>query len=227
MIGTSNDLKKKEKERIFDTVLFDFDGTVMDTNDIILQSWQHTFKTLTGKKGDENYILATYGEILEESMKRTFPEYNPKEALEIYRSYQYERFLDLISLFPNMEETLKEIKNRNYKTALVTSRMSRTTMAAVKFFKLERFFDEIVTKEDCNRFKPDPEPINIALRRLDSESSKALMVGDSLSDLGCAANAGVCFAMVAWSASVNPFKLKGNETPDFIISEARELLYIL
>lgn len=83
MIGTSNDLKKKEKERIFDTVLFDFDGTVMDTNDIILQSWQHTFKTLTGKKGDENYILATYGEILEESMKRTFPKHNPKEALEI------------------------------------------------------------------------------------------------------------------------------------------------
>lgn len=106
--------KRIIKEDI-DTVLFDFDGTVMDTNDVIMKSWQHTFKTLTGEEGDEKYILSTFGEILEDSMKRTFPNHDTKKVVEIYRSYHYGKFLDLISLFPGMEETLREIKNRNYK----------------------------------------------------------------------------------------------------------------
>lgn len=218
--------KRIIKEDI-DTVLFDFDGTVMDTNDVIMKSWQHTFKTLTGEEGDEKYILSTFGEILEDSMKRTFPNHDTKKVVEIYRSYHYGKFLDLISLFPGMEETLREIKNRNYKTALVTSRMSRTTMAAVDAFNLKEYFDEIVTMEDCTRFKPDPEPIEIALKRMDSKANNSVMVGDSLLDLGCAKNAAVPFVMVGWSVSVDPFSIKRPDVSDLIISKAKDLLEIL
>lgn len=210
-----------------DTVLFDFDGTVMDTNDVILKSWQHTFKTLTGKEGDEEYIFSTFGEILEDSMRKTFPNHDTKKVVDIYRSYHYDNFIDLIHLFPGIEDLLKEIKNRHHKMALVTSRMARTTMQAVDAFDLDRYFDEIVTMEDCTKFKPDPQPIEIALKRVDSLKENSVMVGDSMLDLGCAKNAGVPFAMVGWSVAVDPYLLKGDETPELIISEPKDLLDIL
>ena len=84
-----------------------------------------------------------------------------------------------------------------------------------------------VMMEDCTRFKSDPEPIEIALKRMDSKANNSVMVGDSLLDLGCAKNAAVPFVMVGWSVSVDPFSIKRPDVSDLIISEAKDLLEIL
>ena len=103
-----------------DTVLFDFDGTIMDTNDMILGSWQHTFRTLTGSETDPDMLVRTFGEPLGKTMARFFPDVQTEESLEIYRSYQKDRFCDMIKLFPGIRELLDELKKRGYKMGLVT-----------------------------------------------------------------------------------------------------------
>ena len=95
-----------------DTVLFDFDGTVMDTNNVILMSWQHTFRTLRGREEDREVIVKTFGEPLELTMKKFFPEVPAEEALEVYRSFHRDNFGELINLFPGMRELLAEVKRR-------------------------------------------------------------------------------------------------------------------
>ena len=69
-----------------DTVLFDFDGTIMDTNNVILMSWQHTFRTLENREEDESKLTATFGEPLEYTLERFFPDVPVEESIEVYRS---------------------------------------------------------------------------------------------------------------------------------------------
>ena len=107
---------------MIDTVLYDFDGTIMDTNDVIIGSWQHVYKTLRGEEGDLTYILSTFGEPLEYSMETSFPEVSKEESVKIYRDWQKEHFLDMIHLFPGVEEMLAEVKARGYRTGIATAR---------------------------------------------------------------------------------------------------------
>ena len=73
------------------TLLFDFDGTLMNTTNVIIQSWQQVYKAVTGAKGDERVILDTFGSILANALKDAFPEEPTDKLLKIYRDYQYLR----------------------------------------------------------------------------------------------------------------------------------------
>ncbi|MGI6736130.1 MAG: HAD family hydrolase [Anaerovoracaceae bacterium] len=210
-----------------DTVLWDFDGTVMDTNEVVYRSWQHTYRTLTGHDGDDAFIYATFGETLADSMERAFPDVPVEESLAVYRAYHYERFDDLIRLFPGMEETLAALCERGIRMGLVTSRLRRTTMRGVRKFHLDRYFDTIVTADDKVRHKPDPEPALLALERLHADAADSLMVGDAVYDQRCAENAGIEYVMVGWTQSLDPWKLHGSERPDHIIRRPQEILALL
>ena len=180
-----------------DTVLFDFDGTIMDTNVIILQSWQHTFRTLENREEDESILTATFGEPLNKTIARFFPKVPVEESIEIYRDFQRENFRELITLFPGMKELVMKLKACGYKTGLVTSRLRNTAMEGLEKFDMTKYFDVIVTPEDTDKHKPDPEPVNIALERLGSEASSSVMLGDTMFDILCARNAGVSPILVS------------------------------
>lgn len=212
-----------------DTVLFDFDGTIMDTNNVILMSWQHTFKTLENREEDEDVLTKTFGEPLEKTIERFFPNVPLEEALEVYRGYQRDNFEGLITLFPGMKELLAEIKKRGYKTALVTSRLKRTTMSGLEKYDIKKYFDAIVTPEDTDKHKPDPEPILIALKKLNSNPENALMLGDTLFDIKCAKNAEVESVLVSWSLALRGQTKAslGEDAPDYIINKPEDLLAIL
>lgn len=204
-------------------VLFDFDGTIMDTNEVIINSWQHTFRNLTGKEADVNMLLGTFGEPLEISIDKMLPEFSRDDAMRIYREYQYCNFKGLISLFPGVVEVLRELKEKDIKTAIVTSRLRRTTMEGIEKFDLHDFFDTVVTMEDTKKHKPDAEPAFEALRRLDIEAEKAIMVGDSKFDIMCARNAGVKSVLVDWSVAAQAESGIENKA-DFKIRSLKELL---
>lgn len=212
-----------------DTVLFDFDGTIMDTNDIILQSWQHTFRTLENREEDESILTATFGEPLNKTIARFFPKVPVEESIEIYRDFQRENFRELITLFPGMKELVMKLKACGYKTGLVTSRLRNTAMEGLEKFDMTKYFDVIVTPEDTDKHKPDPEPVNIALERLGSEASSSVMLGDTMFDILCARNAGVSPILVSWSLALEG-KTKedlGSDAPDHIIHTAEELFEII
>ncbi len=211
----------------YDTILFDFDGTVMDTNNVIIQSWQHTYRTLQNREQDVEKIISTFGEPLETTVKHLFPDVPVQEVVEIYRSYHRDNFGELISVFPGMRELLQELKKRNYKTGLVTSRLRQTTMQGLEKYGLAAYFDVIVTADDTSKHKPDPAPINIALKRLESVPEKSMMLGDTMFDIRCAQNAGVGSVLVGWALAVSDEDRNGPDAPSHTIERAEDLLELI
>jgi len=211
------------------TIMFDFDGTLMDTNEIIIKSWQHTFRTVAGHEADREVLLATFGEPLVLTMKNFFGVEGEKalEYVDIYRDYQKGIFLDSISLFPGVPEMLEELKAAGYRMALTTSRLKKTTLMAVESFDIGKYFDVIITADDCSKHKPDPEPINITLEKMGVPKDQAVMVGDTTMDTGCAANAEVTSVLVGWSMALRDPEKQKAAGADFIISQASDLITLL
>lgn len=211
------------------TVLFDFDGTIMDTNDVIIKSWQYTYKKLLGREEPVENLLKTFGEPLDVTLPKVFPDIPVEESIEVYRGYQRANFQNLIQLFPGMKELLAEVKARGYKTALVTSRLGFTTEQGLKKYGIDECFDVIVTADDTTKHKPDPEPINIALGKLGAVPEEAVMLGDTMFDILCAKNAGVRSVLVSWSMALGGKTIEdmGDDAPDHIIYKPEELFEII
>lgn len=209
------------------TILFDFDGTLMNTNDIVIQSWQHTFRTVEGKERPLSQIMRTFGEPLTLTMKNVLPQLTVEEGIAIYRSYLNEHFYDLIAPFPGMVELLRELKERDYITGLVTSRTRGTTHEGLAKFGLEAYFDCVVTLEDVTRHKPDPEPLLVALGRLSAVPEKSAMVGDTIYDILAARDAGVKSILVGWQMALSKEEIEGPEGPDHIIEKPEDLFPLL
>ena len=215
---------------MIDTVLFDFDGTIMDTNDVIIGSWQHTYRTLRGEEGDLDYILSTFGEPLEYSMRKTFPEVPVDEAVRVYRDWHRAKFLEMIKLFPGVVEMLEEVKKRGYKTGIATSRVRLTLNQGLEKYDLGKYFDAIVAVEDIEEAKPAPDTILKVLDKLGSKTENAIMIGDSLLDILCARNAGTVSVLVGWSATLagkTKEDFAPDEAPDYIIDKPEDLLSII
>lgn len=210
-----------------DTILFDFDGTIMDTADVIIGSWQHTFMTFEGKERPVEEIVKTFGEILSHTMSKVLPHIDTQEAIETYRNYHRDNFGERISVFEGMPELLAELKNRNMKIGLVTSRMAGTTWEGLRQYGLAEYFDVVVSCDDTDKHKPDPTPVNIALQRLGSKPQNAMMLGDTMFDILCARNAGVQSVLVGWHVAVSPEDISGADGPDFIIQKAEDLLPLI
>lgn len=209
---------------MINTILFDYDGTLMDTNEVVLRSWQHTFRTIRGHEEDPDEIRKTFGEPLVLTLEKTFPEIPVSESLEVYRTYQREVFTDFVEVFPGMLELLENLKDKGYKLGLVTSRTKDTTWRGLEHYGMDKYFDAVITAGDTDKHKPDPEPILITLDKLDSSPQEAVMVGDTMFDLQCAKNAGVKSIIVDWSITMTPDEKR---QADHIIRTANELMDLL
>ncbi len=215
---------------MIDTIIFDFDGTVMDTNKVIIESWQHTYNTLAGHDGDMEYILATFGEPLEYSLKNAFPDVPTEKSLEIYRSFHRENFGSMIEVFPGVRKLLEEVKTRGYKTGIATSRVRFTLHQGLQQYDIEKYFDALVSAEDVTEHKPAPETLLKVLDMLESKPEKAVMLGDTMPDILCARNAGVKSVLVAWTASLQGKRIEDfaeGEAPDYIIERPEDLFEII
>lgn len=209
------------------TILFDYDGTIMNTNDVVIKSWQHTYRTVEGKELSAEIIVKTFGEPLFITMGRLLPTITVDEGVAIYRSFLREHYSDMIKPFPGMVELVRDIKGRGYKTGLVTSRVGDTTVQGLSQFGLLPHMDCLVTCEDTDKHKPDPEPVNIALRKLNSKPEETLMLGDTMFDILCAKNAGVKSVLVGWQMAISEDELEGPDGPDFLIETPEDLFKIL
>lgn len=208
-------------------ILFDFDGTLANTNGLVLGSWKHAFRVLRGIEQSDEFIKRTFGEPLGVSMEKFFPEVPVEEAIAIYRSHQKDIFEEMIEPFPGMVELIKELKARGYKVALTTSRLAPSTMVGLRKFGLDEVFDAIVTADDTTRHKPDPEPALITLEKLGAKPEEALLIGDSMFDIKCAHNAGVKAVLVGWAEAVGEEDLNGSDRPDFFMEKPEDLFEII
>ena len=222
----------------YDTVLFDFDGTVIDTTDAVLKSWQHTYDVLRPGEYDEQDCLSTFGEQLDMSMHKHFPEVPTQEAVDIYRNWQRERLDVLAHEIPGVFDALERIKDSGFKLGLVTSRHKDTADVLFDMFNVRQYFDVMLMSEDTERHKPDPQPIDKALSMLGSEPEKSIYIGDAVFDLLTSHNAGVDFALVMWTRTyeverdadgtpVRAISKATDDQPEYMIETPAEIIDIL
>lgn len=180
-------------------ILFDLDGTLLNTNDLVLESLQYTIRTHIGQKISDGDLYKYFGQPLVEIMADLDPS-RADEMVKTYREYSGEKHDVLTKVFPGVPETLAELKQKNITLGVVTSKLKDLANRGLRLFEIEGYFDVFVAFEDTNRHKPEPEPILKALEILESSGGKqVMMVGDSPYDLICANHAGVTSAAVHWS----------------------------
>lgn len=215
-----------DKTRIT-TVLFDFDGTIMDTNGLIADSWRYTVLSLAGRSVSDDEIRSSLGEPLVDSMRRLIPETGAEHAVDVYREYQRDKYLESIRLFGGVKETLLALREAGYKTALVTSRMKSSTERALAHFELAELFDAVLTANDTDKFKPDPEPVYAILERVGSKPEEAILIGDTRHDIEAGRAAGVFTVLAGWSFALPPEKRAAAPAPDAVIEKMQDIVEIL
>lgn len=204
-------------------VLFDFDGTLMNTRTGILNSWKHLFMKKEGREITEEDISDTFGEPLKDSLARIFPDSPVEETLEIYREYGRENPEQMMKPFEGMPEVVKKLHDHGYKIGLVTSRGSVSSEKGLKDWDMLQYFDVLVTADRCERHKPDAEPALKALAALGASADEALLVGDTPFDLQCGKNAGVRTILAGWTMDVDTENLPEEYPPYRVCATADEI----
>ncbi|MHC0037820.1 pyrophosphatase PpaX [Pseudoneobacillus sp. C159] len=206
------------------TVLFDLDGTLIDTNELIIASFLHTLEHYYPSRYKREDVLPFMGPTLRETFE-TMDGANVDEMIATYRNFNLTHHNELVTDFPTVLDTVKALKEHGYKIGIVTTKILDVVKKGLIHTKLDSYFDVIVALDHVSKAKPDPEPIFKALEQLGSRPEETLMVGDNHHDILAGKNAGTLTAGVAWS-------LKGREylesyQPDIILEEMADLLCIL
>lgn len=173
-------------------VLFDFDGTLINTNDLIFTSYRYAFKTVQNREISIEEMLQMYGRPLRLSLEKYGDD--KEELYKVYRDYNAKMHDELIKKFDGAAEGVKKLKECGIKLAIVTSKRIDMLKKGIEFLGLTGYFDVLITPEDTKKHKPDPEPVLTACERLGVSPSEAVMVGDSVFDIkaGIAAGCKTC-----------------------------------
>lgn len=181
-------------------VLFDLDGTLLDSIEEILRSFHHVLdRHVPHKRYSREDLVRLIGEPVVKQM-RYFADGDAQLAdvmVSDYRSHNRAR-LPEVPLFPGVTATLVELKRRGFLTGLVTSKQRASTMISVDRHALHPHFDLIVTSDDTERHKPDPTPLLHAAARLGVAPAEIVYVGDSVHDVRCALAAGSVAVAALW-----------------------------
>ncbi len=206
-----------------DNLLFDLDGTLVNTIPLILRAFRETFRALGLPPRDDREMLLEVGKPLYQQAL----DIDPYRAEEIFRVYQemYDRYYqELVEEYPGIRESLRELKERGYHLAVVTSKRFSNARLDLERFDLLPLFDALVTAEDTENHKPDPEPVLKALEKLGGAPERTAFIGDSPYDLKSAHAAGVRAGAAAWGPF--PHELLEAERPDYWIPDPPSLLRI-
>ncbi|MNJ33358.1 Pyrophosphatase PpaX [compost metagenome] len=207
-----------------DTVLFDLDGTIVDTNELIIASFQHVLDKHKQPRTREQ-IIPYMGMTLEQQFQAFSGWQDVAELVTDYRSYNTIHHDTMVKGFPHVDEVISALKDKGIKLGIVTTKIRPSTMRVLELFGLLKYMDAIVTVQDVTHPKPHPEPVLKAIEQLNADPKRTIMVGDSPADIKSAQAAGALSAAVAWS-------LKGAEelkkyNPDYILEDMLDLYGIL
>jgi len=181
---------------VYKCVIFDIDGTIIDTEKAVISSLQKLLQLETGVvySADElSFVLGIPGTV---SLKR-FNITDIEKACQKWNEYLKEYYSD-IRVFPGLEEIIKQLHNRKIKTGIVTSKTKQELADDFYPFGLYDYFDYIVCADDTSKHKPDPEPILKCLKLSKSSPAETIYIGDTSYDMQCAQSAGVDFALALW-----------------------------
>ena len=178
-------------------VLFDLDGTLIDSIGLILQSAQFAFNKCELPCPSDAEWLVGVGRPLPVMFSHFAPGREP-DLIAAYREFQMEHHDRLVTVYPGVPEMLAELAARGHRMGIVTSKVSPLAMRGLAHTGIDRYFETVIGMDACKRHKPDPEPVRIALDRLASGPEGAWFVGDSIHDMESGNAAGVATVGALW-----------------------------
>ena len=209
-------------------IIFDFDGTIANTNDIILESWQATFRRFLGHELPAREIEATFGETLKHTIAELIPNETYETVRDFYREYQEAHCAGKVYVFSGVRELIDDLKAAGCRIGIATSRTRYSLTNYLRELGIERCADEIISMEDVDRHKPHPESVTKLLEKFGAAPYEAIMIGDTKYDIGCANAAGVDSVLVGWSHYVDEEAMAADGyEPTYRIAEPTELLNII
>jgi pyrophosphatase PpaX len=180
-------------------VLFDLDGTLIDSIELILNSARHAFTSLERACPSDSEWLTGVGIPLPTMFRRYARDEADLEVLiRAYREYQMANHDRLVRCYDSVAEALAELQVRGHQIGVVTSKSDALAMRGLATSGILGFMDVIVGCDSCSRHKPDPEPVQLALERLGREPHEAVFVGDSVHDMEAGNAAGVITIAALW-----------------------------
>jgi pyrophosphatase PpaX len=208
----------------FETILFDLDGTLIDSGAMILASMRHATRTVLGREIPDELLLAGVGSGLMAEM-RALDEARADELVRVYREHNEPLHRDLQPC-PGVIDLLPRLEVERRRLGIVTAKRRRTVDLAFAVLPLRGYFGVVVTAEDTERHKPHPEPLLLALERLGARAESAAYVGDSPFDVRAARAAGMTAVAVTWGGIHSGERL-AQEAPDALVHDVEELSAVL
>ncbi|MGE5315749.1 MAG: HAD family hydrolase [Acidobacteriota bacterium] len=205
----------------YDCIIFDMDGTLTQTNQLIYDAFNLVAEKYLGRRLTPEEIVSYFGPPEKEAVQNMIgPEHIEEAMVEYYRFYN-ERHNSLASLYPGILEILRFLHEKGVLVALFTGKGRRTTDISLELFEIERYFDITITGDDVGEFKPSGDGIRKILSRFNLVPSRVLMVGDAVADVLAAREAGTDVASVVWDSYGRHEVLKLNA--DYVFENVQEL----
>jgi HAD superfamily hydrolase (TIGR01509 family) len=206
--------------RNFDGILFDIDGTLTSTNELIFASFNHVAKKYLNKSYTPEELIALFGPPEDEILKElTGEKYN--EAHFDYFDFYNKNHEALADIYPGIKEILNDIKKAQIPLGVFTGKGRKAASITLKTLGLYDYFDMIVTGDDVKRHKPNPEGIVMFVEKFNLDKSRVLLVGDAPADIKAARGAGIKIASVVWDSYAKAAVMESNS--NYVFHTVEEL----
>jgi len=208
------------------TVLFDLDGTLIDSVQLILESYRHTLAAHGLPPLSDDEWLRGIGTPLSAQFAPWQDDQGTMEAMiATYREYNLANHDRMVREFPGVVETVRGVRARGLKTGLVTSKARQGALRGLRLVGLDDAMDVLVCADEVHNPKPHPEPVEKAVRLLRADPANTVYVGDSIHDLRSGRAAGVRTAAVLWGPFTRAHLAPAE--PDFWLEHPKDLLSLL
>ena len=203
----------------FKGIIFDIDGTLTSTNELIFASFNHITEKYLGKAYSSDEIISLFGptedKILEDICGENF-EHAKKDYYDFYTHNHH-----MADLYPGINVILSNLKKKSVLLSIYTGKGRKAAVITLKKLDIHDFFDLIITGDDVKKHKPSSEGIEIFIDKFGLNKEQVLMIGDSPADIKAAKAAGVKIASVLWDSydKEKVLQLKS----DFIFHSVEEL----
>jgi pyrophosphatase PpaX len=213
-----------EERFVIEAVLFDLDGTLIDTIALILASMRHATTTVLGREYSDDELLCGVGTPLVYQM-RELSATHADELMSAYREHNWEHHDALIEEYPGVDAMLEGVAARHIPMGIVTSKSRPVAERGLELLGLGDHFEVVVCAEDTERHKPEPDPLIHAATAIGADRATCIYVGDSPFDMRAAKAAGVVPVAAMWGAF--PAEAVLEPQPTFAISHPDELVELM
>lgn len=208
----------------YNVILFDFDGTLADTDPVIFESMNILYdKYRNGVRTPKEEMYKFSGPPIRKTLENEFPGVDIELLMKEFKEISYSLYKDYMIPYPGMKETLKTLYDKGYTLGLVSSKRREGCFKVLEMLDILQYFKVIVGFDDVKNGKPAPDSFYKAMEMVkENDPKRVIYVGDNETDIQACRNAGIECIIVRYTNRYNP-----NWTPDYTVGELKEVIEVV